>query len=88
MTFISEYSGGPEDETHAWSAISFDQISHGFAANILCQQFGYACVAVLRGGRHVTTKDSRSENMVSQITGGRRYSFYVSQKRASSWCLL
>ena len=50
ITLISEYSGDSEDESHAWSAISFDEMRHGFAENILCQQFGYACVGVLRHG--------------------------------------
>ena len=52
-----------------------DEMRDGFAVNILCQQFGFACVSVLREANHVTTKDSRSEAMVSEITGGRRYSF-------------
>jgi hypothetical protein len=47
------------------------QVRHGFAEGILCQQFGFACVGVLRHGTHITTKDCRSEGMVSEITGGR-----------------
>ena len=31
----------------------------------------------MRSSNHVTTKDCRSENMISQILGGRRYSFYL-----------
>ena len=77
INFVSEYSGGPEDETHAWNAVHFAEIRHGFAVNLLCQQFGYMCVGVLRSATHITTKDSRSENMISRIVGGRRYSFYI-----------
>lgn len=77
ITFVSEYSGGAEDETHAWSAVQFNEIKHGFAENLLCQQFGYICVGAMRYANHITTKNSRSELMISQITGGRRYSFYV-----------
>lgn len=40
LNFIAESSGGPEDETHAWSAVFFDEISHAFAENINCQRFG------------------------------------------------
>ena len=77
ITFVSEFSEGEEDETHAWNAVTFDEIKDGFAENLLCQQFGYVCVGVLRSGLHVTTKDCRSETMISRIVGGRRYSFYI-----------
>lgn len=77
LNMMAEFSDGPTDESHAWSAVHFDFIKHGFAQNIRCMHFGFACVAVWRNAHHITTKDCLSEKMVSNITGGRRYSFYL-----------
>ena len=77
LAFVSAYSDGPEDETHAWTAVHFDEILHGFAENLRCRHFGFACVQAGYHANHVTVKDCRSEAMVSLITGGRRYSFVV-----------
>eukprot|EP01051_Picozoa_sp_SAG22_P005521 SAG22_NODE_330_length_12211_cov_6.451948_8_plen_159_part_00 len=57
--------------------MTFDEIKHGFAENINCEHLGYNCVAALRVAHHVTTKNCFSHDMVSQIVGGRRYSFYI-----------
>lgn len=60
ITFRSEFSDGAEDETHAWNAVSFEEIKHGFAQNLHCHQFAFFCVGVLREATHVTTKDCTS----------------------------
>lgn len=78
LNFVSEYSGAvDEDESHPWSAIWFDEIVHGFAANINCQHFVYSCVFAKRGASHITAKDCLSANLVGRITGARRYSFNI-----------
>ena len=41
------------------NAVTFNEVKHGFAQNLLCQQFGYICVGVLRFASHVTVKDCR-----------------------------
>ena len=43
ISIISQYSDGPEDETHAWSAVYFEEVKHGFAQNLKCHQFGMFC---------------------------------------------
>ena len=78
LTFVSAFSDGPEDETHAWSAVHFTEIRHGFAENVRCWHFGGNCVGVLRHAHHITVKDCHSQQMISKITGGRRYSFFIS----------
>lgn len=73
----SEFSG-EEDEDHGWNFITFDNIQNGWASNVTSQYFGYACVGIGRYGKHITVQDSQCLDPASKITGGRRYSFWIS----------
>ena len=77
LTFVFTYNGGPDNETHTWTAVQFDEIVHGFAENVHCRHSEFACAVVVRQANHVTVKDCCSKAMISKITGSRHYSFYV-----------
>ncbi|MEX0330582.1 MAG: carbohydrate binding domain-containing protein [Puniceicoccaceae bacterium] len=64
------------DESHAWSAVRFQQTDDCWARNITAQHFGYACV-ILEYANYTTVQDSAMLDPISQITGGRRYSFNI-----------
>lgn len=66
------------DEEHAWTAIQFNSIEHGWARRVTSRHFGYACVSVGENGRLITVEDCHSRDPISVITGGRRYSFNIS----------
>jgi len=62
------------DEAHAWSLISIDLATNSWVRNVTGVHFGYACVDIERG-KWVTVQDCECLDMVSQITGSRRYCF-------------
>ncbi len=63
------------DEAHAWTAIAFNSIEHGWARNITSWYFGFACVSLQGSSRLISVEDCHCREPVSIITGGRRYSF-------------
>ena len=77
------YSAHPEtlryhaDEEHGWTALAFDNVLDGWARSVHCQHFGFSCVHVQRGAKRVSVENATSTEPVSLLTGGRRYSFYV-----------
>jgi hypothetical protein len=64
------------DEQHAWVFISIENAENVWVKNIIARHFGYSAVNIGRA-KWVTVQDSSSHEMVSEITGGRRYSFNV-----------
>jgi hypothetical protein len=73
---------GPEkekyaaDEDHAWSFISIDNACDAWVRRVRGLHFGYACVEVKRA-RQVTVEDCDCREMVSILTGSRRYPFVL-----------
>ena len=71
------------DEDHAWNFVVFSRVQNAWARNITSVHFGYACVKIGHhghGGRDskwITVQDCQCLDPVSQITGGRRYSFPI-----------
>ena len=62
------------DEDHAWSFISIDNAADAWVRHVTGLHFGYACVEVKRA-RQVTVQDCDCREMVSILTGSRRYRF-------------
>jgi hypothetical protein len=72
-----DYRGSPNlsDEDHAWSLITIDNATNTWVRHVSAVHFGYACVYVQTGAKSVTVEDCSCTDMVSQLTGGRRYAF-------------
>lgn len=74
ILFQSEFTS-ETDENHGWSAVSFDKMENGWIRNVVSKYFGYGCVNLRKGSKFVTVDQSKCLDLVSVITGGRRYSF-------------
>ena len=72
------------DEQHAGDLINISFAENVWVKNIAALHFGYSAVNVGRA-KWVTVQDSTSAEMVSEITGGRRYSFNID---AGQLCLV
>lgn len=86
LRLISEYEAGKEnrDEDHAWNAIALGHVRNGWVRDVIALHFGYSCVNISGNATHITVQDCAMLDPVSQITGGRRYSFAV----AGQLCLV
>lgn len=62
-------------ENHAWSAISFNKIEHGWVRNVTARYFGYSCVNLEGLAKNISVLNSNCFDHKSIITGSRRYSF-------------
>ncbi len=76
IRFKSVYSS-PTDENHAWSAIVLKQTENSWIKNVTAKFFAYSCVTIDKNSNFNTIEDCALLTPVSQITGGRRYSFYI-----------
>jgi hypothetical protein len=65
------------DEKHAWDFIKINAAENVWVRNITAVHFGYSAVNIGTGAKWVTVADSKCLDMVSQITGSRRYCFNV-----------
>ena len=82
---VSEFDAGiPDrrageyaDEDHAWNFVVFARVQHAWARHVTSVYFGYACATVGALAKWVTIQDSQCLDPVSQVTGGRRYSFPI-----------
>ncbi len=77
LRMVSEYEKGKEsqDEAHAWDGIKIGALRDGWVRNVTAVHFGYSCVNISSKGKRITVQDCACLDPVSQITGGRRYSF-------------
>ncbi len=73
----SEFAG-KDDEDHGWNFIVFDRIQNGWVRDVTSRYFGYGCVGLRKQSKHITVQDCQCLDPVSKITGGRRYSFWIS----------
>ena len=64
------------DEQHGWDFISINAAENVWVKNITALHFGYSAVNIGKA-KWVTVQDSKCLEMVSIITGSRRYSFNV-----------
>ncbi|HTK38435.1 MAG TPA: hypothetical protein VL325_08080 [Pyrinomonadaceae bacterium] len=64
------------DEQHGWDFISISGAEDAWVRDITAVHYGYSAVNIGQAQR-VTVQDSKCLDMVSQITGGRRYCFNI-----------
>jgi hypothetical protein len=62
-------------ENHAWDAIAFNKIEHGWVRNVTAKYFGYSCVNLGGLAKNISILNSNCFDHKSVITGSRRYSF-------------
>jgi hypothetical protein len=67
----------PDDEDHGWNFVEIRNATNAWVRDITAVHYGYAAVTVLGNSKWVTVQDSTSFDPVSQITGGRRYTWNV-----------
>ena len=72
----SEYKGAV-DEEHGWILVDFVQTQNSWVRQVSAYHFGYSCVFARKACKWVTVEDCACIDPISQITGGRRYSFAV-----------
>jgi len=79
MSLASAYVKGKEesDENHASTGIEFNGTENGWVDNIIAYHFWLSGVHIMDTSRFITIQNSSVLDPVSQITGGRRYPFYV-----------
>jgi hypothetical protein len=65
------------DEKHGWDFIKIDAAENVWVRKITAVHFGYSAVNIGSGAKWVTVEDSKCLDMISQITGSRRYCFNV-----------
>jgi hypothetical protein len=65
------------DEDHAVTLISIDQAVNAWVRNVSAVHFNHACVSVGKDAKWVTVEDCTCTDMVSEITGERRYAFEI-----------
>jgi autotransporter-associated beta strand protein len=73
----ADYFGNVTNENHGWIFVQFNSTENGWARDLVSQYFGYACVALYSGAKHITVSDCQCLDPVSIITGGRRYAFVM-----------
>ena len=75
----SVFAGKPEDndEKHGWIAIDFKKIQNAWIRDVTSTHFGFGLVNIGRDAKWVTVQDCTCLDPVSQITGGRRYSYNI-----------
>lgn len=65
------------DEQHAERFVVFNSVKNGWVREVTGYHLSYALVQIGRHAKWITVQDSEQYDMVSIITGGRRYSFYI-----------
>lgn len=63
------------DEKHAWNCVTINAAENAWVRNVISIHFGYSCVTVQKQAKWVTVENCQCLEPVSQVTGGRRYSF-------------
>ncbi len=72
----SEFAS-PTDEKHGWVFIELAGVRDSWVRGVVSVHFGYSCVNIGKPSRSITVDHCACLDPVSQIIGGRRYSFAV-----------
>jgi hypothetical protein len=75
---IESIHSGPTDEDHGWIAVRLHRATNSWVRRVTAVHFGYAAVSMHAQSSFNTVEDTAMLEPISQITGGRRYSFNVS----------
>ncbi len=65
------------DENHVWNAVDFTNVEDGFVHNCTACHFAYALAYVNTSTRKITLNRVQKHDGISQLIGGRRYSFVL-----------
>jgi len=79
---VSDYDGTANDENHAWTFVELDRVENAWARELSAAHFGYAAVSAEGTAKNVTVQDVYSDQPISRLSGGRRYSFNVKGEQA------
>ncbi|MEO0899992.1 MAG: DNRLRE domain-containing protein [Bacteroidota bacterium] len=66
------------DEDHVWKAVRLRRCTDSWVKGVTAQYCGYACVSIENESNFNTIQDCAMIDQKSQVTGGRRYSFNIS----------
>lgn len=72
----STYSGDT-DEDHGWTAVRLARARDSWVRRVTALHFGYSAATLAGDTIRSTVEEVAHLDPISQITGGRRYSFYV-----------
>jgi hypothetical protein len=65
------------DENHGWTAVALVRARDSWVRRVTAVHFGYSAAMIEGDTTHSTVEEVAHLDPISQITGGRRYSFYV-----------
>lgn len=89
MQIVSEFdeskkdgSGYFNDENHSWTAIDITKAEHSWIRNVTSRYFAYGLAEIRSKSLFVTVKDCKCLDGVAKRTGGRLYSFLISDASA------
>ena len=71
---VSEFKG-ETDEAHSWTLVRLVGVENGWVRDVTAEHFALSAVALGSNTKWATVQDCACLDPVSQITGGRRYSF-------------
>lgn len=67
-----------EDEDHAWIAVNLRRTTDSWVTNVTGQHLGYGTVSITNESNFNTVQECANIDPVSRVSGGRRYSFNIS----------
>jgi hypothetical protein len=79
--FESTYASDT-DENHVWNAVLYREVEDGFMHNCTARYFAYSIAYVNTSTRKITINRSQCHDSISQLVGGRRYSFVLTGEMA------
>ncbi len=75
---VSEITGdNPKDENHRWTGITIEHAEDAWIRRIVFEHLAGSAVAVYETAKRITVEDCKSLAPVSEIGGGRRYTFFT-----------
>jgi len=64
-----------KDEYHRWTAICLENVEDAWVRQVVFEHFAGSAVNVLETAKRITVEDCKSLKPISEIAGGRRYTF-------------
>ncbi len=77
LRLVSEHRGAT-DEDHGWRAVVFQRVANSWVRRVTAVRFGYAAVSLHDQSSFNTVEECAMLEPVSEVRGGRRYSFNLS----------
>ena len=77
LRLVSEYASA-SDEAHGWNGVRLSRVTNSWVRRVTAVHFGYAAVTIHNQSNYNSVIEVAQLDPISQVTGGRRYSFNVS----------